>query len=109
MYTTKEKLMNALGAGGAILWYIISIFYSIAPLFILRFPSWVDIVLIIVMTCVPFLGEIVRTVLFVWAIFAAVSQPLSIITIIFFVFAIIYVLTEVIPFIFNLWDAYKSK
>jgi hypothetical protein len=108
MYTFKDKLTGALGGVGIAVWYVISILYSIAPLFVLRFPIWVDLILIIVMTAVPFIGEVVRAGLFVWAIFAVFNQPFSIVTIIFLIFAAIYVFTELLPFLFNLWESTKT-
>lgn len=95
----KEKLSSALGSFGGILWYIISFLYSFAPLFILRFPFWVDLILIGVILFLPIIGEIVRIALYVWAFVVAIGQPVDIVSIIFFVFAALYAFTTLVPFI----------
>ena len=100
----KERITSGLGAAGVVVWYIISIFYSIAPLMILKFPLWVDLLLILAMTALPFIGEAIRLALFIWAFVVAVHMSLSVLTVVFFIFAAIYVLTEAIPLIAGILD-----
>lgn len=93
----KDKLVGALGGFGFVLWYIFSIIYAFAPLYILRFPFWIDLILICVITTLPFVGEVVRLGLYVWAFAAVVGQPINVYSIGFYVCAVLYLLTTVIP------------
>ena len=95
----KEKLTSALGSFGIVLWYIISFLYSFAPLIILRFPFFVDLILIGIIMFLPFVGELIRLGLYIWAIVVALGQPIDAVSIVFFVFAILYTLTTVVPLI----------
>lgn len=103
----KERITSGLGSAGVVVWYIISIFYSIAPLMILKFPLWVDLLLILAMTALPFIGETIRLALFIWAFVVAIHMSLSVLTVVFFVFAAIYVFTEAIPLIVSLTDLFE--
>lgn len=105
----KEKLTNALGGIGGILWFIISILYCLAPLLILRFPAWVDFLLILAIQSVPMAGEIIRLVLFIWAFVIAVTTTIDIVSILFFVFFAIYVVTTLIPFISALLASFRES
>lgn len=100
----KDKLFGALGTFGVILWYIISFLYSFFPLVILRFNFWIDLILIAVMAAVPFAGEIVRLVLYVWAFIVVIGRPIDWLSIVFFVFAALYLFTTVIPFVTSLFS-----
>lgn len=93
----KEKMQSALGGFGMILWYAISTMYSFAPLLVLGFPVWVDIILVIAMMTLPMAGGIIRFALFVWAFIRVFSMPINIITVIFFICAIIFFIFEAIP------------
>ena len=65
----------------------------------LRFNYFVDFVLIAVMSTVPLLGEIIRLGLYVWAFIIVIQQPIDAFSIIFFVFAALYLFTTVVPMI----------
>ena len=75
---------------------------------ILKFPLWADFLLILAMTALPFIGEAIRLALFIWAFVVAVHMSLSVITVIFFIFAAIYVFTEAIPLIVSILDFFNS-
>lgn len=98
----KEKLSTALGAFGSVLWYILSIVYAFAPLYILHFPFWVDAIIIAAILFIPFIGELVRLVLYVWAFIVVLSQPIDIVSIIFFVCAALYFFTTILPLLLSL-------
>lgn len=93
----KEKLQSALGSAGIVLFYIIGFLYAFAPLLVLDFPLLVDILLILAMNVLPLLGELVRIVLYVWAVFVVLSHPLSGFSIFFLVIAAVYFFTTVWP------------
>ena len=98
----KEKLTSALGTFGLVLWYIVSFLYSFSPLVILHFGFLIDLVLIIVMTAVPFFGELVRIALYIWATVVVCSAPIDAVSIVFFIFAALYLVTTIIPLILSL-------
>ena len=98
----KEKLTSSLGAFGGVLWYILSVVYAFAPLYILRFPFWVDALIIAAILFLPFIGELIRLVLYVWAFIVVLSQPIDIVSIIFFVCAALYFLSAVLPLLLSL-------
>ena len=103
----KEKLSMTLGRAGVVLWYIISFLYSFAPLISLRYSFFVELILIIVMTTVPILGEITRIVLYVLAFIVEIGRPIDVFSIIFFVFAALYFFTTVIPIICAIFSKNK--
>jgi len=104
----KDKLIGALGGFGFVVWYVISVLYSFAPLLFLRFSFIVDLILIIIMSAVPLLGEVVRFALYVWAFTIVIRQPIDVFSIIFFVFAALYLFTTVIPMIAALFSSHQQ-
>ncbi len=92
-----EKLSNAFGIFGLVLYYVITFSLSFAPLIILGFPFWVNLILVIVILAVPVLGEIALLGLFVWAFIVAVGQPIDAWSIVLFVAAAVYVFTTLVP------------
>lgn len=105
----KEKLEGILGGFGAILWYFLSIVYSFAPLFILHFPWWLDGIIIFIILFVPFVGEIVRIVLYIWAFIVVLNGPMDVVAIVFFVVFAIYALAELLPLAVTLFSSKKSS
>ena len=104
----KDKLIEALGGFGFVVWYVISVLYSFAPLLFLRFSFIVDLILIIIMSAVPLLGEVVRFALYVWAFIIVIRQPIDVFSIIFFIFAALYLFTTVIPMIAALFSSHQQ-
>lgn len=101
----KEKMEGALGALGGILWFILSMLYCFSPFLVLHLPIWLEFILFMVMLLVPVGGEIVRMILYVWAVIVAFGHPLDVFTIIFFVIAVIYFFTTLVPF----FASFKKK
>ena len=81
----KEKLTSALGTTGLIIWYVISVVITFAPLTILRFSFIIDFIIIAVVTAVPFLGNIVSVVIWVWALIECIGGPQDIFAIIYYI------------------------
>ena len=100
----KDKLAGALGGIGIIIWYIISFLYSFAPLMVLRFGYLADFILILIMSTLPIVGEVIRFALYIWAFIVVINQPVDVFSIIFFVFAALYLFTTVIPMIAALFS-----
>ena len=95
----KEKLTNALGGFGIILWYVFSFLFCFAPLFYLRLPHIVDFLVIGAILFLPLIGEIIRCGLYVWAFFVVLSEPIDFLSIFFFICFAIYVFAFGIPLI----------
>ena len=95
----KDFLSNALGSVGGILWYIISFFFCFAPLFFLHLPFWADFLLILAILALPYIGELIRAALYVWAFIVVIRGPIGIMEIIFFVFVALYFFTTLLPII----------
>ena len=100
----KEKLTGALGIIGYVIWYVISVLYSFAPLLFLRFGYLTDLILIIIMSAVPLLGEVVRFALYVWAFIIVIQQPVDVFSIVFFILAALYLFTTVVPMVSALFQ-----
>ena len=81
----KEKLASALGTVGFAIWYVISVLITFAPLSILRFSFFVDLIIIAVITSVPFIGNIVSVVIWIWALLECISGPQDIFAIIYYI------------------------
>ena len=95
----KEKLTSALGAAGLGIWYIISVLVTFAPLAILRFSFFINFIIIAVISAVPFIGNIVSVVIWVWALLECIAGPQDIFAIIYYIlFALkaFYVVTTMI-------------
>lgn len=95
----KEKLSYTLGSVGLIIWYIISIVYSFAPLLVLDIGYFVSFLLILAMNLLPIGGELLRMGLYIWATIVVLGRPLNIIYIIFLICAAVYFFTTVLPFL----------
>lgn len=95
----KEKLTTTLGALGGVLWFILSALYCFSPLLILRLPGWLDFILFMAMFSLPFVGELVRAVLYIWALVVAIQGPQDVFAIVFYVIAAIYFFTTLVPFV----------
>ena len=105
----KDKIIGALGVVGFVLWYILSIIFGFCPLFFLRLPHIFDWILMAVIIFIPFWGEGVRLILYIWAFFVVLVQPKDIFSIIFFIFFAIYIFAFGIPFIKTALSFFNRK
>lgn len=81
----KEKLTATLGTFGLILWYVISVVITFAPLIILSFPIYIDAAIIAIINIIPILGNIVSVVIWVWALIECIGGPQDIFAIIYYI------------------------
>ena len=93
----KDKFMTALGGFGIVVFYIIMLLFCGAPFLILDLPIWAEFILILLILSTSTLGGIICIGLYVWAAVVALTNPIDIFSIIFFVIAVLYVLIFVIP------------
>ena len=93
----KEKLTSALGSFGFVLFYIFIVLYAYAPLLVLDFPIWVDLLLILVISTFRGLGGILCLGLYIWALVVVLTHPFNVISAIFLVCTVLYFFTSVFP------------
>lgn len=99
----KEKLISALGCFGIVVYYLISLTFSIAPLIILDFPFIVNLILIGIVMFLPYIGGIANAILWVLALVAAIMGPQDAFAIVYYVmFAInaVRLLSIFMPWLF---------
>ena len=109
MTAIKEKLVASLGAVGYIIYCVISIVLTFAPLLVLNFPFWVDFIIITLVTLIPMFGNLIGLVFWIWAFFVAIQNPTDIASIIYFVAFAIYVITTLLPLALSLFTALFSN
>lgn len=100
----KEKFTNALGTFGTVLFYILAFAIAFIPFFILDFPWWAEILIIVAMVNLPIIGTIAELVLYVWGFTAAIKNPTDLFSIIFFVGLALFIFIGVIPVISSLFS-----
>jgi len=93
----KEKMSQALGSAGFILFYIVMLLFCFAPLLILDRPLLFDIICILIILGSRYFGGIVCIGLYIWATVKVFSEPFDVFSYIFLVFAALYFLIFVIP------------
>lgn len=93
-YSVKEKLINALGAAGGILWFILSSFVYILPILMIGKGFWLNLLFFGIMQIFPASS----IVFWVWGLVGAITGPQDIFAIIYYVvFAVAF-----IPFFINI-------
>lgn len=80
----KEKLENAMGTAGAVIWYIVAVIVTVAPLLVLDLPIWADFLIILAVLALPVVGGIVALAVWIWALVVAVRGPQGLETYIFY-------------------------
>lgn len=93
----KEKLVNALGGFGVVLFYVFSITCSFAPLLILDFPYWVDFLIILAIFIFRHFGGVLCLGLYIWALIVTLTHPINTVSIFFLVFAVLYFFSSTLP------------
>lgn len=93
----KDKLTSALGGIGFILFYALIILCAFSPLLVLDFPIWVDFFIILFISIFRMLGSILCIGLYIWAFKVALSQPINIVSIIFFICSAVYFFLFILP------------
>lgn len=73
----KNKIKSSFGLIGFVLYIFLSGILLIAPLYILDLPIWVDIVLLVLILNIPFIGDIVQFAVMVLALINAIDMPLN--------------------------------
>lgn len=99
----KEKLQSSLGSFGVILWLALSLVACVIPVLVLDFSFWWSLLVLAVVFIFNTLGGVVMFVLYIWAFIVAVQGPQSVITVVFYVCFVLYVLPNIISLIVALF------
>lgn len=81
----KDKLLNALGSAGGILWYLLSLLIAVMPLVMIDAPFLLNLLLWGVMFFIPATSGI----FWIWGLFCAFRGPQDLIAIIYYVLFVI--------------------
>lgn len=92
-----KKLLSKLGSVGIAIYWIVAIVLFVMPLAIIGLPWWANILIYCVILGIPFVGEIAEFGVFVWAFVIALNQPFDLAILLFYISAVIYVVTTLIP------------
>lgn len=89
----KDKLLNALGSAGGILWYLLSLTIAIMPLVMIDAPFLLNLLLWGVMLFIPATSGI----FWIWGLVCTLRGPQDVIAIIYYILFVIMFL----PFFIN--------
>lgn len=88
----KEKLFQWIGPAAYIVWYIISFVFNFAPLFVMQWGILINVVLLILMTAVPFVNVFATAAVWIWALVVTIKGPQDVYAIIYYVLFVIQML-----------------
>lgn len=109
MEKLKELLVGSLGIVGYVIWNILLYGFYFLPVLALDIPLWADILIVLCIVNIPFLGEILYFVTWIWSFIIIISEPINVFSIFYLVAFGIYVFTGVIPFVRHLITAMFDK
>ena len=99
----KDKLMNALGAVGIGLWYLVSLLVAVIPLVMIDAPFLLNLLLLAIVLFIPASSG----VFWVWGLICAIRGPQDIIAIVYYVLFAIMFLPFFISTVLNLFRKRK--
>lgn len=85
MFRLKEKLLNALGSFGIVLYYLINLLIAVLPILMIHQPFWLDLIILLLATLFP-LGTIA---LWIWGLVCAIIGEQDIFAIFYYVVTVI--------------------
>lgn len=95
----KEKLQDALGGIGIVLYFVITAFLAVYPIGYLDMPLWVMLIAVAVVTMLPLVGSIAMIVIWVLGFIQAVSGPQTVWEILFYVLFVVQIFKFVSVFV----------
>jgi len=104
----KDKLLSTLGVFGVVIWYVLSLIFCFAPLFFLRLPFLAEWLLIMVILAIPFIGEIVRLGLYIWALPIVLGEPIDFFSIIYYISFVLELCMFAIPLLMSVIGSVKN-
>ena len=102
MKALKDILFGSLGIVGYVIWFILSVWVSYAPLIFLDFSFVVDVLIILAVTMLPFVGCVVEFVLWVWSFVVVLAEPIDGWSIFYFITFAFYFVTTPLTYVINL-------
>lgn len=99
----KEKLMNALGSVGVILWYLLSLLIAVMPLVMIDASFGLNLLLLAIALFIPTTSGI----FWIWGLVCAIRGPQDIIAVIYYVLFAIMFLPYFISTVLNLFNKRK--
>lgn len=96
----KEKLLNALGNFGVVLYYIIGFLVTLMPMMFFHLPVWLFFLLSIVFQFViqiPIFGNIIHLGLWIWSFINVLSEPFDFWVVLYYIALAVYVAVFLIP------------
>ena len=96
----KDKLMNALGSVGVILWYLVSLVIAVMPLVMIGASFWLNLILLAVILFIPATSGI----FWVWGLVCAIRGPQDALAIIYYVMFVIMFLPYFINSVLKLFN-----
>ena len=97
----KEKLVNALGALGSVIYFIVTMFIYVLPIVMIGKPFWLDSIFFGVMQFFPSTSII----FWVWGLVSAIKGPQDFFAIIYYVLFVIMFL----PFFASIISSFFKK
>lgn len=89
MNKIKEWCMSVFGAGAYIVFFLLACFINIFPLIFIDMPFWVDFLLLMGMSAIPFISNFISLAVWIWGLVAAIGGRQDVFAILFYiVFAI---------------------
>ena len=95
----KEKLSDKIGVAGYIIWSIVEIILAFIPLYILWLPWYANLIAVIVIVCIPLLGDIAFFALWAITLPVAMAQSASVTVVLYFIGLVVYLGTTIVPIV----------
>lgn len=110
-YNIKDRLTDILGAGGSIVFFVISYIFLVMPLLVLHLHFLIDILLIFLIATIPLLGFFIELILWICSLVSIVHNPFdsTILNIIYFLALAIYIWGKGIPGLISVFLGFFSR
>lgn len=105
MSPMEKQLAN----NGGVRWMLISIIIALFPVLMLSKGWAASLILLFVIWFIPFFGDIFQFGVVLWAIIKLFTTSFSIISVLFILSLIVYLLFVIFPFLLNLFVSIKSR
>lgn len=107
----KERLTDILGAGGSIVFFVISYIFLVMPLLVLHLHFLIDILLIFLIATIPLLGFFIELILWICSLVSLIHNPFdaTILNIVYFLALAIYIWGKGIPGLISVFLGFFSR
>lgn len=110
-YNIKDRLTDILGAGGSIVFFVISYIFLVMPLLVLHLHFLIDILLIFLIATIPLLGFFIELILWICSLVSLIHNPFdaTILNIVYFLALAIYIWGKGIPGLISVFLGFFSR